>query len=128
MASASPLERPPLPAMPEGLSGAAQDVWRRQLAAVESSGLLPVDADALRVYVEAVVRYEQAARLLESSGPLIKGSRDGELVKSPLHQVVKDNAAIIRQYARELGFVPAVRGGVTIVNSDPLEAWLRGDA
>jgi P27 family predicted phage terminase small subunit len=71
------------------------------------------DHDALRCYCEAVARYEQAARLLVSSGPLVRGARSGELVKNPLHQIVRDNADLIRLYARELGLTPSARSGLT---------------
>lgn len=115
------------PVMPAGMSTAAQKVWRRQTAALKDTGVLTVvDADSIRAYCEAVARYEQAAALLESSGPLVRGARQGELVKNPLHQVVRDNAMLIRLFARDLGFVPSAREGLTAksaADEDPLDAW-----
>jgi P27 family predicted phage terminase small subunit len=120
-----------LPVRPEGMSKAAVAVWERVMRDYAATGVLSgVDADALRVYCEAVVRYEHAAQLLESSGPLVKGARSGELVKNPLHQVARDNANLIRAYARELGFTPSARSALTDVRSkddaDPLERWMQG--
>ena len=57
-------------------------------------------------------RYAQAARLYAQSGPITK--RDGNLVKNPLHQVARDNADEIRQFARELGLSPSARVGLRI--------------
>lgn len=64
------------------------------------------------MYCEAVVRYEEAARLLAGSGPLITSKRTGELVKNPLHQVVRDNAVLVRQLANDLGLAPAARASL----------------
>jgi P27 family predicted phage terminase small subunit len=127
----SPEPAPGLPVPREGMSDDALTVWARMLADFGATGVLTgVDADVLRVYCEAVVRYEQAARLLESSGPLVKGARSGELVKNPLHQVVRDNADLVRMYARELGFTPSARSALSEIkpkaDEDPISAWMRG--
>lgn len=113
------------------MSDEARVVWDRMLADFGATGVLTgVDADVLRVYCEAVVRYEVAARLLEASGPLVKGARSGELVKNPLHQVVRDNADLVRMFARELGFTPSARSALSEIKAkpdeDPLSAWMRG--
>ena len=63
---------------------------------------------------ESLVRYQHAARLLVQSGPLVRGRHGGELVKNPLHQVVRDNADELRQFARELGLSPSARAGLRI--------------
>jgi P27 family predicted phage terminase small subunit len=109
----------------------AREVWDRQIESMAATGVLTVvDGDALRAYCEAVSRYEQAARLLASSGPLVKGARTGELVKNPLHQVARDNAVLIRLFARELGFVPAGREGIRPAglgeSEDDFDRWLTG--
>lgn len=76
------------------------------------------------------MRYEHAAVLLEKSGPLVRGAerRGGELVKNPLHQVVRDNADLVRAFARELGFTPSARSALTDVkkptDGDPLDRWM----
>jgi P27 family predicted phage terminase small subunit len=69
------------------------------------------DADVLRCYCEAVARYAQAAavRPVGANHPA-----DGNLVKNPLHQVARDNADEVRQFARELGLSPSARVGLRI--------------
>jgi P27 family predicted phage terminase small subunit len=99
--------------MPSDMDDEAKAVWRRVLRAMGPTGVLrSADTDALRCYCEAVSRYTQAARLYASSGPIVR--RDGNLVKNPLHQVVRDNADEIRQFARELGLSPSARVGLRI--------------
>ena len=116
------------PIMPTGMTPEAQKVWRRQMRAMDGLGILTaVDADSLRAYCEAVSRYAYAAKALGDSTPVWPG-RDGNLVKNPLHQVVRDNAMLIRLFARDLGFLPSAREGLH-VNSDkdldPLEDWMK---
>jgi P27 family predicted phage terminase small subunit len=107
------------PKMPIGMSREAQQVWRRQVKAMALTGVLTVvDTDSLRAYCDAVARYNKAARLLDESGPLVRGARSGELVKNPLHQVVRDNAILVRLFARELGFVPGSREGIHVGEPD----------
>ncbi len=122
---AAPKPRTPL-TMPKGMSRAAQAVWRRQVKAFEGLGILTAaDADSLRAYSEAVVRYEAAASVLEEQGPLVRGAT-GLWVKNPLHQIVRDNAQLVRQFGRELGFLPSARESLTTKDekdADPFEAW-----
>ncbi len=66
----------------------------------------------LRCYCEAVSQYENAVRTLVSSGPLIRSH--GELVKNPLHQVVRESRDAVRQFARELGLSPSARAGLNV--------------
>jgi P27 family predicted phage terminase small subunit len=109
-----PIPSPDLPKMPTDMDDAAKVVWRRVLRDMRHTGVIrAADADVLRAYCESVARYEHAARLLVQSGPLVRGQR-GELVKNPLHQVVRDNADELRQFARELGLSPSARAGLRI--------------
>jgi P27 family predicted phage terminase small subunit len=102
------------------------------MGAMGATGVLTVaDADALRIYADAVARYQHAAELLDASGPLItaagRGARRGELVKNPLHQIVRDNAILVRAFARELGLTPAARVGLRGQDegdADPFAAFL----
>lgn len=128
-----PIKVNPIP--PTDLGPRAREVWDRQLASMAASGwLTPVDGDALRAYCEAVERYEEGARLLRGSGPLVMGARGTkerpEYVRNPLHQVVRDNAMLIRLFARDLGFVPSGReglhpGGIE-GEGDAFDAWEAG--
>jgi P27 family predicted phage terminase small subunit len=119
------------PVMPAGMSEAAQAIWKRVMRDYSHTGILTsVDTDALRVYCEAVVRYEHAAAMLEGSGPLVRGARRGDLIKNPLHQIVRDNADLIRAFAREFGFTPSARSALTAVQEpeeyDATSRWLAG--
>ena len=117
--------------MPAGMSNAAQAIWNRIIRDYAHTGVLTsVDTDAFRVYCEAVVRYEHAAAMLEKSGPLTRGARRGDLIKNPLHQIVRDDADLIRAFARELGFTPSARSALTAVQEadedDALARWMAG--
>lgn len=109
---AEPKPRSQRPRMPLDMAPAANTVWRRVMRDMAATGVITsADADVLRTYCESVVRYQYAARMLEQSGPLVRGQR-GELVKNPLHQVVRDNAVLLRAFARELGLTPSARTGL----------------
>lgn len=112
-----PQPRGDRPRMPRDLSPAPRAVWRRVVREMGATGVITAaDGDVLRVYCESMARYSHAAGLLEASGPLIRasgtGARRGELVKNPLHQIVRDNALLVRALARELGLTPAARVGL----------------
>lgn len=115
------------PVAPEDLGGEARAVWDRLMADFGHTGVLTaVDQDAMRIYCEAVARYEHAAKMLEKSGPLVRGARSGDLIKNPLHQIVRDNAVLVRAMARELGFTPSARTGLQTPereDGDPFEKW-----
>lgn len=108
-----PKPRPNDPIKPSDLDAEAEEVWDRVVTEYGHTGVITAaDTDALRAYCEAVARYRQAAGLLRQSGPLIKSKRTGEFVKNPLHQITRDNADLMRQYARELGLTPSARTGL----------------
>lgn len=123
-----PKPRADVPTKPVGMSPAAEAVWDQVLRDWgETKVILAVDARALRVYCEAVVRYEVYAPQLEATGPLIRGAKRGaELVRNPLHQIVRDTADLVIKAARELGLTPAARANLhtgEFAPSDPLDAW-----
>ena len=85
-------------------------MWQRVLAEFGHTRVIrAADRDVLRLYCEAVVRYEEASPLLAGSGPLVRSRRTGELVKNPLHPVVRDDATLVRQLAADLGLSPSAR-------------------
>ena len=103
--------------IPEDISPEAQAVWRRVLREFGHTGVIRgADGDVMRIYCETVARYEKTSRLLDQSGPLVRGARSGELVKNPLHQIVRDNATLVRSLAGELGLSPAARVGLHDAN------------
>jgi len=125
-----PIPSRDVPKMPLSMGTESRKVWRRLVRDYAQSGVLTsVDADSLRIYCECVVRYEHAASMLEKTGPLTRGQK-GELVKNPLHQVVRDDADLIRAFARELGFTPSARSSLTAMKEpeegDALDRWMAG--
>ena len=108
------------PEQPDDLSPGALTVWQRVHRAYGATGVITAaDADGLRAYCEAVVRYRQAATALEQSGPLVRDAHRSGLVKNPLHQIVRDNADLMRAWARELGLTPAARVGLRADSAAP---------
>jgi P27 family predicted phage terminase small subunit len=118
------------PVMPADMTDGAKRAWRRVMRAFGDTRVITAaDLDTFRAYCEAVDRYLEAAKLLAASGPVVRGARKGELVKNPLHQVVRDNAILMRALARELGLTPSARTGLQIggeADADPFDAWAAG--
>lgn len=116
------------PIMPANMSVGAQSVWRRILRAFGDNGIITdADRDTLRLYCEAVDRYVTAQKLYLELGPLVRGARRGEQVKNPLHQVIRDNAVLVRSMARELGLTPSARTGLQLPDhgaGDELDNWM----
>lgn len=117
------------PRMPEGMSAASKKIWRRIIRDYGRTGVITAaDSDVFRAYCDAVVRYVQADSALQASGPLVRGARHGDVVRSPLHQIVRDNAVLLRGFARELGLTPSARSGVAGLAPtavDPFEQFLQ---
>ena len=114
--------------MPSDLSTRAATIWRRTRRSIERTSVIThADADILRAYCEAVARYEYASVELERSGPVVEGA-GGNIVKNPLHQVVRDNATLMQRLARELGLTPSAREVIKTdrAPADPLDAWMAG--
>jgi P27 family predicted phage terminase small subunit len=108
-----PMPAADVPKMPPDMDADAKVVWRRVIRDMRHTGVIRApDADVLRCYCEAVSRYAAAARLYAQTGPLTR--RDGNLVKNPIHQVARDQADEVRQFARELGLSPSARVGLRI--------------
>jgi P27 family predicted phage terminase small subunit len=89
-----------MPEPPDWLSPGAVEVWN----GLDATKVATADTDALVVYCCAVADYVQAQRLLDRSGPLVRGARGG-VVRSPLNIVKADNAATILSMARQLGLL-----------------------
>lgn len=107
------------PTKPAGLSRDAAAVWDHVMAEMRATkAIKPVDAEVLEVYCTTVVRWREAERRLVLEGPLVEGQK-GEMVKNPLHQIVRDNAHVIRVYAREMGLTPSARSGITLPEATP---------
>ena len=97
---------------PADIRSEARVIWEQVVAALGKTGVLTsADKHILRLYAEAMARYIEAEAMLVKTGPLLQG-RDGNFVKNPLHQIVRDNADAVKKYAREIGLTPAARVGL----------------
>jgi P27 family predicted phage terminase small subunit len=116
--------------MPAGMSAESKRVWRRVVRDYGHTGVLTAaDSDVVRLYCDAVARYETAAKLLDESSPLLRRRNGSELVRNPLIQIVRDNAILAKSLARELGLTPASRAGLSgnaSSTGDPMESFLEG--
>lgn len=109
-----------LPERPADLAPGAIAAWDLLVGELGPTGVLSaVDGLVVRVLAEAAARYEAAATALAASGPLIRGARAGELIKNPLHQIVRDNATLVVTVARELGATPSARAGLRAPAAPP---------
>ncbi len=107
-----PMPRSALPVMPEWLPEKVQVVWRRTVDELAHMHIVTAaDGDALAVYCQAVVHYEDACRLVNTAGMLIRG-RLGEVVKNPAMQFVRDQGLLIKVMAGQFGLTPAARVGL----------------
>ncbi len=110
-----PAPRRALPVMPADMDAGAKAVWKRVMAEMATAEVIyAADADVLRCYCEAVSQYQTAMRMLVSSSPLVRGARSGDLIKNPLHQIVRDSRDAVRLFARELGLSPSARAGLNV--------------
>ena len=108
------------PAPPADLDPAARVVWQRVLHDQAAGVITGADTDIFRLFCEAVVRYRGSEALLHRSGPLVVDRHHGgALMKNPLHQIVRDNATLVRALAGELGLTPAARVGLRDAGETP---------
>jgi P27 family predicted phage terminase small subunit len=101
--------------MPRDLLPEARPIWRAVLREMPPGVILAVDADLLRLYSEAMARYRQATAIYARSGTGLiarRGARGGhgdEVVRHPIHQIVRDWSQEARALATELGLSPTSR-------------------
>jgi P27 family predicted phage terminase small subunit len=102
------------PRVPAWLCDEAKIVWKRTAKQLEEMDLLfESDQDILAAYANAVVNYQRATELVDRSGVLIKGRRDG-VVTNPAVRVQRDSAQLVRQLAGELGLTPSSRSRLSV--------------
>lgn len=105
------------PKMPDWLCPEAKVIWRRVTKQLKEMSLLyAADVDVIASYCNAVLNYQRATEIVDKSGVLIKGRRDG-VVTNPAVRVQRDSAQLIRQLAGELGLTPSARGRLNVESS-----------
>ena len=122
-----PIPRDALPTCPSWLDEDAKKVWRYTIAELKAMKLATrADRDALAAYCTFVVQFERMTRLVNTTGALIKGRKDG-VVKNPAAQLQRDAAMMMAKYAAEFGLTPRARAEITVapdVSEDELQRLL----
>lgn len=75
---------------------------------IESKIMTALDADALRLYCQAAVRYEQANKAVRKHGIVVK-NRFGHPMLSPFWQAAQQEARTMQQLLSHFGMTPAGR-------------------
>ena len=90
-----------------------RDVWDRVVEELRVMHMLAgADEDLIYAYCVTTVNYRDAVRLVNSTGLVMRG-RDGNVVKNPAVQFVRDFGAQLRVLGNEFGFSPAARVGLS---------------
>lgn len=107
-----------LPQCPGSADPKVKEVWDYTLDQLAHMRIITeADRDALYAYCEAVVLHRNASRVLRTDGFLQEGMHGG-WVKHPAHQIQRDAAAMMRQYAQEFGLTPSARSQIKLHVND----------
>lgn len=105
---------PKAPPVPAWLSDEAKVVWRSIAADMHRKGVLTEwDREAFAVFCESVIHHRKACELVDGSAILVKGAQ-GNLVKNPALQIIRDTSQTIRAFAQEFGLTPSARSGIEL--------------
>lgn len=97
------------PAPPGDLSGEAFAEWSRIVPDLDNAGLLAkVDRAYLVAYCEAWASFNEARADVAEFGPTTRG-RNGEPVKNPACQVMRDSADMMLKFGARFGLSPQDR-------------------
>lgn len=100
-----------IPAMPRGLSKEGKSVWRSLTRKLEAAGLVAnVDELSLRLLVDSVCLYDQAAR--EIDGKLTVTTDKGNVIQNPAVGVRNRAWAQIVKLGQLFGMSPSARTGL----------------
>lgn len=98
-----------VPDPPATLRGEAYAEWVRVTSFLSQVGKIEVvDKAALTVYCQAWGSFCRAAEELDEYGPLVEG-REGNLVKNPAAQVMRDASDVMLKYGSKFGLTPRDR-------------------
>lgn len=100
---------PSLPTPPPDLDGIALEEWNRVLPEIDKLGIVShVDGPMLAVYCKTWARWCRLDERLSAEGEILKG-RDGLAKKNPVWQLWRESAALLQNYAKDLGLSPGAR-------------------
>jgi P27 family predicted phage terminase small subunit len=105
---------------PASLSEAALVEWNRYAPSLIKAGLLTLwDAPTFAMLCTAIVMHRDAAAKVDGLGEggasliLVMGP-NGQTVKNPALQVVRDQALLVRALAQEFGMTPSARSALKL--------------
>lgn len=106
---------PSKPRRPQWLVGYARKEWDRITPELDSMGILArVDRNTLAGFCIAVAGMKAAYQDLNKRGFLIPSARkDGDLVKNPSNQLLRDNLKLISSFSSMFGLSPSDRVRLT---------------
>lgn len=111
-----PTKGAPLP--PADLQGEALAEWGRIVPELDSLGMLTkVDRAYLVAYCEAWSTFNDARQAMREHGPLVSG-RDGNLVKNPSAQVMRDAADLMLKFGSRFGLSPSDRTKLSVPSGE----------
>ena len=103
------------PDPPPDLVGEALAEWNRVVPELARLGLVSVlDRAALVVYCQAWEAYNIARQAFAEYGPLVPGRREGELIKNPAAQVMRDQADLMSRFGSKFGLTPSDRARLSV--------------
>lgn len=98
---------------PRWLSKAARKEWRRIVKVLDGLGILTnADVDTLAVYCDAVVRYAEASKIIETEGMVVQTERGSKQHPAVLAQ--QKYAGIMARCAAQLGLEPSARAALAV--------------
>ena len=104
-----PVPRAAEPERPDWFDERHTAVWQRITAEIRGMHLLhSADRDTLVGLVRAIIRLEDAARLVAAEGVIVTG-KDGQQVRHPAVIVEREASETVRRLAREFGLTPSGR-------------------
>lgn len=114
-----PVPSAAIPEPPVTLKGEARSEWRRVVPELARLGLVTkVDRAYLVAYCSAWGTFEAARIAMAEHGPLING-RDGNLVKNPAAQIMRDAADLMIKFGARFGLSPSDRTRLAV--TPPIE-------
>lgn len=115
---AEPRPSADIPEPPVTLKGEGRAEWRRIVPELARLGLVTkVDRAYLVAYCSAWGIFEAARVAMVEHGPLVNG-RDGNLVKNPAAQIMRDAADLMIKFGARFGLSPSDRTRLAISPTD----------
>lgn len=113
--------------MPSWLTPAEQSEWKRITRELRSMGLLTsADADAIAVYCQVAVRYQQATKEIQEKGLTVE-SPNGYPIINPALSIVNKCIMQMHKMLSEFGMTPASRSRIQVpeaATEDPFDEFL----